>query len=173
MNATHAYSLSRKYVDETLVGMGALKGAPCEVASIVSNNGITTITLQWTDTAGTVHIDNFDVKDGKDGTPIYSWESGHAYKVGDLAIFSNQFYLCTTDNSDTVFNPAHWSGIGSSDGKYDIVNATTDLPMSFGPTDRKMYFVISEGLFYLWDGTAWVSQQEKSITNAEIDALFV
>jgi hypothetical protein len=35
-----------------------------------------------------------------------------------------------------------------------------------------MYYSIADGAFWLWDGPAWRLQEPKSITNAEIDALF-
>lgn len=64
MTGTVAYALSRKYIEDSLIGIGALKGAPCEVDSITKTDGTTTITLKWTDTTGTDHFDSFDVEDG-------------------------------------------------------------------------------------------------------------
>ena len=58
----------KKYIQETLVGMGALKGAPCQVKDIVNADGSHTITLKWVDDESVSHESSFTVKDGKDGT---------------------------------------------------------------------------------------------------------
>ena len=33
------YALSKKYTDDSLIGIGALKGAPCKIKSIVKEHG--------------------------------------------------------------------------------------------------------------------------------------
>lgn len=58
------YALLKKYVKNSLVGIGALKGAPCEVESVVRDGETTTITLKWIDTDGGEHLTSFDVNDG-------------------------------------------------------------------------------------------------------------
>lgn len=58
------YAILKKYINNSLIGIGALKGAPCEVDGISKTNGITTITLKWTDTTGVDHFDSFDIEDG-------------------------------------------------------------------------------------------------------------
>ena len=64
MTGTVAYALSRKYIEDSLVGIGAIKGAPCEVDAITKTGGTTTITLKWTDTTGVDHYNSFDIEDG-------------------------------------------------------------------------------------------------------------
>jgi len=167
--STTTYALSKKYVDDTLVGMGALKGAPCKVKSVETVNDQVVVTLNWTDDNGVDHDTKVYIQQG---TPIYNWTSGYAYKYGDLAIYASCFYRCTTPNSDVIFDDTKWAEIGSADGNYDIVATKTNLPARFTSADRKMYFVIDEGIFYLWNGTEWVSQQPQSISIEEIDALF-
>ena len=41
------YAVSKHYTDESLIGVGALKGAPCKVKSVVKENGQNIITLEW------------------------------------------------------------------------------------------------------------------------------
>lgn len=101
-------------------------------------------------------VDGAPGKDGKDGTPIYPWQSGHEYNIGDLAIYDNCFYLCIVANEDITFDDTKWNGLGSSDGNYDIVATVNDLPNIFDITDRKVYYVIAANNFYLWNGTTWV-----------------
>ena len=163
------YALSKKYTDDSLIGIGALKGAPCKVKKVETINDQVVITLEWKDDLDVTHETQVTLQNG---TPIYEWRSGMDYKYGDLAIYTSQFYRCTTPNSDIVFDPAHWAEIGSPDGNYDIVQTSSELPPRFSAADRKMYYIIDEGLFYLWDGTAWVPQEVPTISIEEIDALF-
>ena len=171
MNATQAYALSKKYTEDSLIGIGALKGAPCEIDSIVHADGVTTITFKWEALDGSIHTSDIQVYDG---TPIYVWTSGNHYEIGDLAIYGSSFYRCVTPNSDLVFDSSKWNEIGGSgsDGDYDIVETASLLPASFSSADRKMYYVIDEGRFHLWNGTAWVPQEPPTISVKDIDALF-
>ncbi len=162
-------ALAKKYVNETLIGMGALKGAPCKVKSITKEGNQNIITLEWTDDEGTTRESRFEINDG---TPIYTWESNYPYKAGDLAIFETVLYSCVVDNSDIVFTKAHWTAIGSSDGDYNIVDTVSQLPNTFTSKDRKVYFVNEENIFYIWNGAEWQSQQLKTVSSAEVDALF-
>lgn len=163
-----SYALSRKFTEDTVIGLGALKGANCTIKSIVHQDGINTVTFEWTGTDGTTKTSEMIVNDG---TPIYTWISGNHYLYGDLVIYASNFYRCIFENSDVVFNNTHWNEIGSPDGNYDIVETATELPTRFTAADRKMYYVIDESAFYLWTGERWVLQ-ERGISNEEIDALF-
>lgn len=58
-------SIAKTYVRQTLIGMGALKGAPCQIKSIVENpSGVWTITFEWEDTTGATHTDALVLHDG-------------------------------------------------------------------------------------------------------------
>lgn len=58
-------SIAKTYVNQTVIGMGALKGAPCQIKSIVENPaGVWTITFQWEDTTGATHTDTLVLHDG-------------------------------------------------------------------------------------------------------------
>ena len=58
-------SIAKTYVNQTVIGMGALKGAPCQIKSIVENPaGVWTITFQWQDTTGATHTDALVLHDG-------------------------------------------------------------------------------------------------------------
>jgi len=165
-----SYVLSKKYTEDTVIGLGAIKGANCTIQSAVHENGKTTITFAWKALDDTTRTTEIEVLDG---TPIYVWQSGESYNVNDLALYNNNFYQCIIANSDAVFTPSKWQSIGGGDtGNYSIVEQSTDLPSTFGSTDRKMYYVIADGAFYLWNGTNWVEQEPAIITNADIDALF-
>lgn len=166
------YALSKKYTDDSLIGIGALKGAPCKVKSVVKEHGQNIITLSWKDDLDVEHETKVYINDG---TPIYTWEPNYPYEYGDLVIYQAAFYRCTTPNSDPIFDDTKWAEIGSPDGNYDIVNTASDLPVRFTPADRKMYYVIDEGIFYLWNGLGWIPQKPEPIIidDEDIDALFI
>lgn len=164
-----SYALSKRYTDDTVIGLGYLKGANCTIKNIVHQDGINTVTFEWTATDGTTRTSEMIVNDG---TPIYVWESRHHYNYGDLVIYESAFYRCISENNDVVFNHLHWNEIGSPDGNYDIVESSAELPARFTAADRKMYYSITDGYFWLWNGITWVDQHPATISNAEIDALF-
>ena len=81
MTGTVAYALSLKAINDALAGIGVIKGAPCEVDSISKVGSTTTITLKWTDTAGTDHYTSFDVEDGVGVSGATIDEKGDLYLV--------------------------------------------------------------------------------------------
>lgn len=164
------YALSKKYTDETAAQFGGLKGAPCKVGSIVKQDGQTVITLLWENDYGQQRTTKFTINDG---TPIYTWEENFHYKYGDLVIYESCFYRCITENEDSEFDSTKWNEIGSPDGNYDIINSATDLPARFTAADRKMYYCIEDNIFYLWNGYAWEEQNPNTISDDDIDALFI
>lgn len=150
-----SYILSRQYTKKTVIGLGALKGAPCTVESVVKQDGQNIITLKWTGDDGTVQRTTVIVDDG---TPIYVWVSGTHYNYGDLAIYESCFYRCIQENSDTVFDETKWNAINSADSSYGIVQRKALLPARFTAADRKLYYAIEDEEFFLWNGTAWIAQ---------------
>lgn len=55
---------AKRYTNETVIGMGALKGAPCTVKSVTPVTGGNEVILSWTATDGSVTENSFVVKDG-------------------------------------------------------------------------------------------------------------
>ena len=80
---TVTLAVSRKYTDQTVIGLGGLKGANCTVKDIVHQDGINVVTFGWAGTDGSKQTRDMIVYDG---TPIYVWESGNTYNYGDLVI---------------------------------------------------------------------------------------
>ena len=70
MDGVVAYILGKSYVKKSLIGIGALAGAPCQVQSINKVGKTTTITLKWEDNVGGVHTQAFNVEDGADGVSV-------------------------------------------------------------------------------------------------------
>lgn len=64
-----SYILSKSYVDKTLVGMGALKGSPAMISSIVDNpDGTHDITFSWKDNSDVTHTSVLTVANGETPT---------------------------------------------------------------------------------------------------------
>lgn len=61
------YALSKKYVAESLDGLGALKGANCVIESIDTVPEGNRVTFSWTGTDGTIETSTMIVENGIDG----------------------------------------------------------------------------------------------------------
>ena len=59
-----SYALSKKFTEDTAIGLGAVKGAPCTISSIQDNGDSTTLTFKWTGDDGTVQSSTMTVKNG-------------------------------------------------------------------------------------------------------------
>lgn len=165
-----AYILSKKYTNETAIQFGGLKGANCKIKSVVKQNGQNIVTFEWKNDDGDTRESQLIVDDG---TPIYDYTPGKTYYYGDLVIYEAAFYKCITEHvAGPTIDTTKFLEIGSPDGNYDMVETAADLPPRFTLSDRKMFYVIDENAFYLWNGLEW-ELQERSITNDEIDALFI
>lgn len=147
-----AKNYAKKYVDETAAQFGALKGANCTIESIVKQDGRSIVTFKWTNDEGKTRYSTMYVDDG---TPIYNWTPKNRYNYGDIAIYQDAFYRCTVPNSDATFDPLKWTGIGTADGNYDIVQNSELLPQRYTEADRKMCYCIDDDCFFLWDGYSW------------------
>ena len=70
MDGVVAYILGKSYTKKSLIGIGALAGAPCQVQSINKVDKTTTITLKWEDNVGGIHTQAFNIEDGEDGVSV-------------------------------------------------------------------------------------------------------
>lgn len=64
-------ALAKNFTEKSLIGLGALKGAPCTISSIEkttegTDEG-TNITFQYEDNEGKTYTETVFIKDGKDG----------------------------------------------------------------------------------------------------------
>lgn len=174
MNSTQAYALSKTYVDDSIRGIvGVLAGKNCTIKSTDKVDGVTTIVFQWTADDGKVKTSQIQVKDGVDGTPIYTYTAGTTYHVGDLVIYDNQWYRCISEHvAPATFDPSKFEGIGSAEGSYGLAATEADLPSGFGADDKKVYFVIEDGTFWLWNGIEWEQQSPSlPLTNEQLNTL--
>jgi hypothetical protein len=69
MTATQVYALSRKYTDNSILGIaGALAGKNATIDSVQKVGGVTTVTFKWTADNGDTRTTSIQVEDGK--TPV-------------------------------------------------------------------------------------------------------
>lgn len=71
-----AIAKSSSYTDESLDGVGALKGVPCQIKSMTPIEGGTRITFLWVSNSGKEYEDYLDVMNGKDGKDGETGEDG-------------------------------------------------------------------------------------------------
>lgn len=70
MLADDVYGALRNYINQTLVGMGALKGASAQLSNEYdAETGTNTMTWTWEDNEGTSHTTQVVVYDGAQGAP--------------------------------------------------------------------------------------------------------
>ena len=70
MNGTNAYVLARKFVENTAIGLGAVRGKNCNISSIVEEDDKSILTFRWTSDDGTVQSSTMTVKNGVSITDV-------------------------------------------------------------------------------------------------------
>ena len=118
-----SYLLSRAYVKKSLIGLGALKGSPCMINSIVDNpDGTHDITFAWKDTSDVLHTSVLTVSNGETPTiTVTPTTTGHTVR------------FVTT-------NPAQDYSVNITDGEdgVSVINAEVDA-------NNHLIITLSEG----------------------------
>ena len=70
MNGTNAYVLARKFVENTAIGLGAVRGKNCNISSIVEEDDKSILTFRWTGDDGTIQSSTMTVKNGVSITDV-------------------------------------------------------------------------------------------------------
>ena len=86
-------ALAKAFTKKTVDGLGALKGANAVITSIIKENGISTVTFEWTGTSGIKETDSIQVKDGEKGDTGLS--------VKSLSIDENEHLIITYSDNTT------------------------------------------------------------------------
>lgn len=169
LTGQQAFILANNYTNQSIEGIaGTLAGKNCTIESQTKENGVNTVVFKWTADNGDIRRTTITILDG---TPIYEWQSGDSYEIGNLCLYSDVLYKCIEANEDDVFDPTKWIVIGGADGDYNIVANSEALPDTFTVTDRKMYYSIADEVFWLWDGSDWIAQQPKSFTIQQVNRI--
>ena len=116
------YILSKKYTNDSLDGIGAVKGAPCRISKIEPIEGGNKITFAWTSNSGVESTNTLIVKDGEQGNGIAKVEK---IKTVDLV---DTYRMTFDDGSTFEYEVANGSSSGS--GKIDIIKVNgVELPV--------------------------------------------
>lgn len=101
MKGIQAYALSRKFTEDTADSLGSLKGAPCQIDSIIydEEEGTVTITFSWVGTSGQVQTDTAVLHDGEQGEP---GGKGLGIKSTKIKTIEGEKHLIVTYDDDTT-----------------------------------------------------------------------
>ena len=112
MRAEEAISVSNNYTNQTVIGMGAIKGAPCTIKSMTKVGKLTTTVFEWTDLNGDKHENTMLVYDGTDGTNGTNGQDGAPGADG----FSPTIVVKTSTSTEYILT------ITDKNGSYDTPN---------------------------------------------------
>lgn len=118
------YSLSKKYTEETVAGLGVLKGAPCTIQSIVEDDSGNLVTFKWTGTDGTEKTANMSVQ--------------HGISIVNVEIDKNSGRLICTMSDGTTITSQNSIGSGM-DNSYSTTETVVGTWIDGKPIYRKSY----------------------------------
>jgi len=120
-------ALAKKYVEQTAVGLGAVRGAPCTIQSITDSSTEATITFRWTGTDGSTNTSALVLKHGKDGSSASMTVQRNAADSG---------VVITTENPDGTTSQAELkdgSGFPTSDIAPTAAGNVGDIVLNGAP----------------------------------------
>lgn len=100
-----SYSLAKKYTDEAIAGSGAIKGANCQIQSIVEIDGGHRVTFLWKNSQDVEQTSTMDVMDGQGGTPTWSSVQNKPFSelnAADFTVTNGKLYVNHQDISGKV-----------------------------------------------------------------------
>lgn len=139
---------AKRYTNETVIGMGALKGAPCTVKSVTPVTGGNEVILSWTATDGSVTENSFVVKDGVSvvGVSIDTTTNSLIIELSDGST-KNAGVLPKGEKGDTGFSPTITENPDNTNEIYklDVTNedgtfTTPNLKGTGGGLDPDKYY---------------------------------
>lgn len=120
MKDVEIIGMLKSYVSKTLVGMGALKGANCQIESIAKVTGGQKITFLWVDTNNVSHRSELTVPNGADGVGIAS--IGKTSTAGLVDTYT----ITLTDSSTHTFTVTNGAKGDTGDGIARIEKTGTE-----------------------------------------------
>lgn len=139
---------AKRYTNETVIGMGALKGAPCTVKSVTPVTGGNEVILSWTATDGSVTENSFVVKDGVSvvGVSIDTTTNSLIVELSDGST-KNAGVLPKGEKGDKGFSPTITENPNNTNEIYklDVTNedgtfTTPNLKGAGGGLDPDKYY---------------------------------
>lgn len=120
MKDVEIIAIVKTYVNKTLVGMGALKGANCRIQSITKSGSVNTVVFVWTDTEGEDHTDQMLVSDGAAGA------DGVSPTITVKTSTDDTYILTITDKNGSYDTP----NLKASGGGASAVSDLTDVDLT-------------------------------------------
>ena len=133
---------SKTYTDESLLGLGSLKGAPCTIKSQTETDDSYIVTFEWTGTSGAKETSQLTIKkpkDGIDGLPGKDGKDGlngtdgigilKIEKIGTVDLVDT-YRITFTDNSTfdyEVKNGKDGTGGGTADVPIEKIKVNGEL----------------------------------------------
>lgn len=126
MQDVEIIGMLRSYVKATLAGVGALKGAACQIQSITESGTTHTITFLWEDNNGTQHTDTL------------SFESTDKLEeLTDIVITS------LSDNDLLVYDSATQKWVNSAISVNGVAQSSLDLDVATNLITEDQWTAIS------------------------------
>lgn len=156
MKAIEVIGIVKTYVNETLVGMGALKGANCRIQSVTKSGSVNTVVFVWTDTDGDDHTSTMLVSDGEAGA------DGVSPTITVKTSTDDTYILTITDKNGSYDTPnLKASGGVSNLTDVDLTNLANGCALVYNSTSTKWEAVAL--------GTAAYKDSTSSITEDSTD----
>lgn len=103
-------ALAKKYTKDTVIGLGAIKGANCTVSNASTTTGGTNVTFRWEGTDGTIQTITIFVKDG--------------VSITNASIDANNHLILTLSDGNTI----DAGEIPMIDNAEDITYSNAEMP---------------------------------------------
>lgn len=127
-------AIAEKYTRDSLVGLGALKGAPCTISKVEEVSDGTEVTFKWTGDNGSTNTRKIKVKDGisvvnavinSNHHLILELSNGNAIDCGEIPIAENAEQI-SYENTDypTISNVKE----GIDEALSHTVNDASEVP---------------------------------------------
>lgn len=150
----------RTYVNETLVGMGALKGANCRIQSITKSGSVNTVVFVWTDTEGEDHTNPMLVSDGEAGA------DGVSPTITVKTSTDDTYILTITDKNGSYDTPnLKGSGGVSNLTDVDLTNLANGCALVYNSTSTK-WEAVALGTAAYKDSTSSVTEDSTDLVES-------
>lgn len=96
-----AIAAGKKYTKDSLQGVGAIAGKPCQIQSIVDTVGGHRVTFLWVDNSDVEHTSVMDVRDGAQGEQGETGNGIYSMRVATDLNGDNHLYVIYTEDTST------------------------------------------------------------------------
>jgi hypothetical protein len=136
MQDVEIIGMLKSYVKQTLAGMGALKGAACQIQGIVDGTDDHTITFVWEDNDGVSHTSTLVVKDGTNGTDGFS-------PTIVVKTSTDSTYILTITDAEGSYDTPNLKGSGGG-GSSTLSDLTDVVLTALADSDILVYDATTE-----------------------------